>query len=71
LLTQIGLGQKDVGDASFDYAGINGRGLDDNVMDNMLSLLTNSLLGTGIRPDPKLSDPNFPYLRPACSAGRH
>lgn len=51
--------------ASFDYAGINGRGLDDNVMDNMLSLLTNSPLGTGIRPDSKLSDPNFPYLRPA------
>lgn len=49
--------------ASFDYAGFNGRALDDNVMDNMLSLLTNSPVGTGIRPDPKLIDSNFPYLQ--------
>jgi Domain of unknown function (DUF4331) len=54
--------------ASFDYAGFNGRAFDDNVMDNMLSLLTNSPLGTGIRPDPALIDPNFPYLQPVSGA---
>jgi hypothetical protein len=57
--------------ASFDYAGFNGRGLSDNVMDNMLSLLTNSPLGTGIRPDPALIDSNFPYLQPVSGAGQH
>jgi Domain of unknown function (DUF4331) len=57
--------------ASFDYTGFNGRAIGDNVMDIMLSLLTNSPLGTGIRPDPKLIDPNFPYLQPVSGAGRH
>jgi hypothetical protein len=51
--------------ASFDYAGFNGRGLADNVMDNMLSLLTNSPLGTGISPDPARIAPDFPYFTAA------
>jgi hypothetical protein len=56
--------------ASFDYTGFNGRALGDNVMDKMLSLLTNSPLGTGIGPDPNLIDGDFPYLRPVSGAGR-
>jgi Domain of unknown function (DUF4331) len=48
--------------ASFDYTGFNGRGLGDNVMDNMLSVLTNSPLGTGIRPDHGRITENFPYF---------
>ncbi len=57
--------------ASYGYAGFNGRGLHDNVMDPMLSLLTNSALGTGIRPDPALIDSNFPYLQPVSGADHH
>ncbi len=48
--------------ASFDYAGFNGRALGDNVMDNMLSVLTNSPLGTGIAPDPARISEEFPYF---------
>ncbi len=51
--------------ASFDFAGINGRSLNDNVMDNMLTLLTNSALSTGIRPDRHRFTETFPYVRPA------
>jgi hypothetical protein len=51
--------------ASFDFTGFNGRTLQDNVMDTMLTVLTNSPLGTGIRPDPSLFDATFPYFRPA------
>jgi Domain of unknown function (DUF4331) len=51
--------------ASFDYTGFNGRSLRDNVMDNMLSLLTNSPLGTGVAPDPTRFSHVFPYLRSA------
>ncbi len=51
--------------ASFDYTGFNGRALRDNVMDTMLSLLTNSPLGTGIAPDPTRFSRTFPYLCPA------
>jgi Domain of unknown function (DUF4331) len=50
--------------ASFDYTGFNGRSLRDNVMDTMLSLLTNSPLGTGIGPDPARFTGTFPYLQP-------
>ena len=50
--------------ASFDYTGFNGRSLRDNVMDNMLSLLTNSPLGTGIGPGPTRVTDRFPYLLP-------
>lgn len=48
--------------ASFDYTGFNGRSLADNVMDNMLSLLTNSPLGTGIKPDRTQILADFPYF---------
>jgi hypothetical protein len=48
--------------ASFDYVGFNGRALGDNVMDNMLSVLTNSPLGTGIAPDPGRISESFPYF---------
>jgi hypothetical protein len=53
--------------ASFDYTGFNGRSLRNNVMDNMLSLLTNSPLGTGIAPDPARFTPTFPYLQPVTA----
>jgi hypothetical protein len=46
--------------ASFDYAGFNGRGLDDDVMDVMLSLATNSALGDGVASDPARIDGEFP-----------
>ncbi len=48
--------------ASFDYTGFNGRALADNVMDNMLSLLTNSPLGTGIQPDRTQILADFPFF---------
>ena len=54
--------------ASFDYSGFNGRALADNVMDNMLSLLTNSPLGTGIAPDHERISENFPYFSPPTRA---
>lgn len=53
--------------ASFDYTGFNGRSLRDNVMDNMLSVLTNSPLGTGIGPDSARFSHVFPYLRPVVA----
>jgi hypothetical protein len=53
--------------ASFDFAGFNGRGLRDNVMDVVLTLLTNSPLGTGIAPNPRQIDAEFPYLRSALT----
>jgi hypothetical protein len=55
----------------FDYTGFNGRALGDNVMDTMLTLLTNSPLGTGIAPDPELIDSNFPYLKLGLAPHRH
>jgi hypothetical protein len=57
--------------AAFDFTGINGRALHDNVMDVVLTLLTNSPLGTGIAPDPDVADPDFPYLQPVPAPGRH
>ena len=54
--------------ASFDYTGFNGRALGDNVMDNMLSVLTNSPLGTGIAPDPARVSEEFPYFTRAVRA---
>jgi hypothetical protein len=53
--------------ASFDYTGFNGRSLRDNVMDNMLLLLTNSPLGTRIGPDPTQFTDSFPYLQPVAA----
>jgi hypothetical protein len=52
-------------DASFDFAGFNGRALNDNVMDVMLTLLVNAPLSTGIRPDPARFATDWPYLLPA------
>ncbi len=54
--------------AAFDYTGFNGRALGDNVMDNMLSVLTNSPLGTGIGPDLTHIRADFPYLSQAGPA---
>lgn len=51
--------------ASFDYAGFSGRGLNDDVMDGMLSLTTNSALGDGVAPDPARIRAEFPYFRAA------
>jgi hypothetical protein len=48
--------------AAFDYAGFNGRALRDDVMDVMLSLMTNSALGDGVAPDPALIQSEFPYF---------
>ena len=50
--------------ASFDFTGFNGRALNDNVMDVMLTLLVNAPLSTGIRPDPDRFSTDYPYLRP-------
>jgi Domain of unknown function (DUF4331) len=48
--------------ASFDYAGINGRGLTEDVMDVILTLVTNTPLGDGVRPDRTRIRPDFPYF---------
>ena len=48
--------------ASFDFVGINGRGLADDVMDVILTLATNTALGDGVRPDTKRLRPEFPYF---------
>ncbi|KXO94360.1 hypothetical protein AXK56_16990 [Tsukamurella pulmonis] len=48
--------------ASFDFAGINGRSLSDNVMDNALVFVTNSALGTGIAPNPARMTSQFPFF---------
>jgi hypothetical protein len=48
--------------AAFDYAGFNGRALRDDVMDVMLSLMSNSALGDGVAPDPALIQGKFPYF---------
>jgi hypothetical protein len=48
--------------ASFDYAGFNGRALGDDVMDVMLSLMSNSALGDGVAPDSTLFSSDFPYF---------
>jgi hypothetical protein len=48
--------------ASFDFAGINGRALADDVMDVILTLATNTALGDGVRPDVRRIRPEFPYF---------
>lgn len=53
--------------ASFDFTGFNGRALNDNVMDVMLTLLVNAPLSTGIRPDPARFATDWPYLLPAAA----
>lgn len=51
--------------ASFGYAGFNGRGLRDDVMDVMLSVTTNSPLGDGVAPLPDRITTEFPYFADA------
>ena len=48
--------------ASFSFAGFNGRGLCDDVMDVILTLVTNTALGDGVAPDMRLMRPDFPYF---------
>jgi hypothetical protein len=48
--------------ASFDFVGINGRGLPDDVMDVVLTLATNTALGDGVRPDVRRIRSEFPYF---------
>ena len=48
--------------ASFSFAAFNGRGLCDDVMDVMLTLVTNTALGDGVAPDTRLMRPDFPYF---------
>lgn len=48
--------------ASFDYVGFNGRWLSDDVMDVMLSLMTNTAVGDGVAPDPERIHEDFPYF---------
>jgi hypothetical protein len=48
--------------AAFTHAGFNGRTLDDDLMDVMLTLMTNTPLGDGVRPDSGSFLDEFPYL---------
>jgi hypothetical protein len=48
--------------AAFGQSGFNGRALGDDVMDVMLSLVTDSELSDGVAPDPSLIQGQFPYF---------
>ena len=48
--------------AGFDFAGFNGRGLTEDVMDVILTLTTNTLLGDGVAPDRRRVRRDFPYF---------
>jgi hypothetical protein len=48
--------------ASFSFAAFNGRGLGDDVMDVILTLVTNTALGDAVAPDMRLVRPDFPYF---------
>lgn len=48
--------------ASFSFAAFNGRGLSDDVMDVILTLVTNTALRDGVVPDVRLMRPDFPYF---------
>ena len=48
--------------ASFSFAAFNGRGLSDDVMDVILTLVTNTPLADGVAPDRRLMRPDFPYF---------
>jgi Domain of unknown function (DUF4331) len=55
--------------AAFDFAGFNGRKLTDDVMDVMLTLVTDTALGDGVAPDRGLTRDEFPYFgKPYTSA---
>jgi hypothetical protein len=47
--------------AAFDYVGFNGRALTDDVMDVMLTLMSNTALPDGVTPDKTLISDEFPY----------
>ncbi len=48
--------------ASFSFAGFNGRSLRDDVMDVILTLVTNTALSDGVAPDVRLMRTDFPYF---------
>ena len=48
--------------AAFDYIAFHGRGLTDDAMDVMLSLITNTALGDGVAPDRRRTRSEFPYF---------
>jgi hypothetical protein len=48
--------------AAFDFAGFNGRGVIDDVMDVILTLATNTPLGDGVAPDKARVHKAFPYF---------
>jgi hypothetical protein len=49
-------------ESAFVVAGFNGRGLADDVMDVMLTLTTNTVLGDGVVPDKRRMQAEFPYF---------
>jgi hypothetical protein len=49
-------------EAAFDQAGFNGRALADDVMDVILTLMTNRLIGDGVAPDTSRIRSDFPYF---------
>jgi Domain of unknown function (DUF4331) len=49
-------------EAAFEVAGFNGRGLADDVMDVMLTLITNTAIGDGVAPDKRRMRAEFPYF---------
>jgi hypothetical protein len=48
--------------AAFDFAGFNGRGLADDVMDVILTLSSNTALADGVAPDKSRVRAEFPYF---------
>ncbi len=48
--------------AAFEVAAFNGRALDDDVMDVMLTLATGTSLGDGVAPDHSRMQTHFPYF---------
>ncbi len=53
--------------AAFEFAGFNGRSLQDDVMDVILTLATNTPLGDGVAPDKSRIQSAFPYFGKAVS----
>lgn len=49
-------------DAAFSFADFNGRALGDDVMDVIITLLSNMALTDGVRPDTTRLRPDFPYF---------
>jgi hypothetical protein len=49
-------------DASFDFAGFNGRSLADDVMDVIITLASNFALADGVAPDKTRIRTEFPYF---------